>query len=89
MEKKAGGGLGLVLVVITMAIVLLLVAQSWKKMAPAVLDLDRAGETQMESHGEDAAAAGLRSGDLPKISDMERTTDAHAADVQEALNGID
>ena len=90
MKMKGGGGIGLVMVAVAMVVVLLLVAQSWKKIAPTALDIDNVGRSgQVDSYGEDAAAAGLRSGDLPNISGMEQTTDAHAADVQKALNEIE
>lgn len=86
MAKKAVGGFGIVILVIVMAVVLLLVAQSWKKVAPTAIEADRvAGGVALDAHGQDDAAAELRSGDLPKISDMAQETDAHTERVKEAL----
>ena len=54
------------------------------------IDADRAAESgSFDSHGEQGAAVELRSGRLPKITDAVAGTNAHSADVQEAMASID
>jgi hypothetical protein len=88
---KKGGGFGLIMLVIVMAVVLLLVAKTWKNVAPTVVDLDRANSMvgPLDSHGENDAAEEVRSGDLPRLSQMEQRTEEHAAEVGNALEQID
>ena len=52
---KKGGGIGLVMLIVVMAIVLWLTAENWKKVAPTALDVNTAGST-VEDHGQTGAA---------------------------------
>lgn len=80
----------MVLLVVVMAVVLVLVAQAWKKAAPTALDVGRAtGAGPLDSHGQDAAAAQIRSGDLPKLMDMQGSTEAHSAEVQSTMTDVE
>ena len=73
------------MLVVVMAVVLLMVAQAWKKVAPTAIDVNRAAEGSYATHGQDGAAEQLRSGGLPRVTDMVGSTDAHSAQVQDAL----
>jgi len=85
---KKSGSWGLVMLVVVMAVVLLLVAQSWKKVAPQAIDVSRPASVASD-HGDAAAGAAVRSGELPGLEELRQGTDAHAADVQQALAGTE
>ena len=72
------------MLVVVMAVVLLLVARTWKTVAPQAIDVSNPG-TIASDHGDAAAGAAVRSGELPGLEEVRQGTDAHAADVQEAL----
>jgi len=78
------------MVLIVMAVVLLMVAKTWRTTAPAIIDTQNVLDSHPASaHGEAGAAAEIRSGDLPGLSDAQRNTDAHAAQVQEAMQAVE
>ena len=70
---KKGGGFGLLMLVIVVAIVLYLWASSAKEAVPTLTG----AEQELE------AIAG--SGELPNVQEMEQATADHAAELQEAL----
>lgn len=78
----------MVVLIVTMAIVLLLVARSWREVAPAALDVGGAAAT-VDDHGESGAGEAVRSGELPDLRDARRETDEHAEQLQEALAEIE
>jgi len=82
---RRGGGFGLVMLVVVMAIVLLLVARSWRSVAPTAAEVAPSA-TAVPTPAADLAP---ELGALPRLSDMQRETDAHAADVEKALSEID
>ena len=87
---RKGGGFGLVVLVIVMAVVLLLVAKSWKSVAPTATQLDPEGPAApLETHGEDEAGEALQSGNLPDLNEMRSETDAHAERLEQALSEIE
>jgi hypothetical protein len=89
MERRSGG-IGVIVLVVVVAVVLVLVAQAWKSVAPAALDLERATSGgPVHAHGQEDAAQELRSGELPKLTDMAERTADHSAGVQDALAGTE
>ena len=81
---------GMILLMVVMVIVLMLVAQAWQKFGPAaiaVTDIDSA--PVVDDHGQTGAGEEIRSGRLPRLQETKEATDAHAEQVQEALNGIE
>ena len=79
--------MGMILLVVVLAVVMLLVAKSWKTVAPTALDTQDALQSgPLNDHGQGAAGAALRKGDLPRLRETLGNTDAHSAQVQEALN---
>ena len=82
------GSFGLVLLIVVMAVVLLLVARSWKAAAPSLAETMRARPEAARAAGGDTAETGP-AGDsprgLPGVGEMKRATDRHADQVQEAL----
>lgn len=86
---RKGGGFGLVVLVIVMAVVLLLVARSWKSVAPTATQLPDGPSAPLETNGEDQAGEALSSGNLPDLNEMRSETDAHAERLQQALSEIE
>jgi len=80
----------MLILIVTVAIVLLLVAKNWESIAPVATTLDAAGDRpRVDDHGQTGAGEALRQGNLPGLGEMRLQTDAHADDVQEALQQID
>ncbi len=80
----------MVVLVIVMAVVLLLVAKSWKSVAPTAVQLTGEGPSApLETHGEGQAGEALRSGTLPNLNQMRSETSAHAEQLQQALVEIE
>ena len=78
----------MVLLVIVMAVVLILVAKSWKTVAPAALDTQDA-LSSVNDRGQPEAAAAARQGGMPGLGETQDQTDQHSAQVQEALDAIE
>ena len=73
----------MVILVVVMAVVLLLVAKSWKSVAPTAVQLSADGPSApLEVHGENV-------GSLPGLNEMRSETDAHAEQLQQALAEIE
>ncbi len=88
--KRQGGGFGFVMLLVVVAIVMLLVARSWKSVAPDAIEVATpAGPAAISDHGEREAAAEARSGLLPNLQDMRRETGNHAQEVQDTLQEIE
>jgi hypothetical protein len=87
---RKGGGFGMLMLVVVLAIVLLLVARHWKAVAPTAVQVhEYPSAAPVDAHGEDEAGAALQSGTLPDLNDMRQATDAHAQQVQDALEEIE
>lgn len=84
MTRKMGS-IGILILVVTMAVVLILVARSWSSLAPTAAEI-RA--VQGDSPGVERES-GTGDRDFPGMSEMKQTTDAHAEDVQEAMAAIE
>ena len=83
---RRGSGFGMVMLVITLLAVLLLVARSWRSVAPGATRIpDR---TLVRSSGDGKSDDDPTAG-LPDLRDAQRETDAHAQQVQDAMAGID
>jgi len=87
---KRGGAIGLIVLLVALVIVMLLVAESWRSVAPEVIQIsDTHGpdvKVQFSGHGESQAVEELRRGDLPDLEQMRQRTDAHAQQVEDALD---
>lgn len=85
------GSFGTVVLLVVMAIVLLLVARSWRSVAPSALAVKAATEvrgptdTPARDRGPSAPGPAVPSGQLPDLNDMRRSTADHATQVREAL----
>jgi len=83
MRKSGGAAIGLLILVISLAVVMILVARQWKAVAPTALQVSgTAGAGGIDDHAEGDA---VQSGELPDLGEMQQATDEHAAQVQEAL----
>ena len=90
LNMRKGAGLGLVALAIVMLVVLLLAARQWRSVAPTAAQLrDDGSPSVVDTHGETGAAAAIRSGGLPDLREARQQTDAHAAQLEEALAEID
>jgi hypothetical protein len=80
----------MVMLLIVMAVVLMLVANAWRTMAPAALDThDALKSPPLTTHGQEEAAQEVRKGGLPGVYDTKAETDKHTAEVEEALASIE
>jgi hypothetical protein len=87
---KRAPSFGMVMVLVVMAVVLMMVAKAWRSTAPAIIDTQNVLDAHPASaHGEKEAAEAVRSGELPGLEDAQRTTDAHAAQVREAMQAVE
>jgi len=79
----------MIVLLVALVIVLLLVARSWKSVAPEAMQVSNPDgssvSVQASDHGETEAGEAVRSGDLPDLNETKKQTDAHAQQVQEAL----
>lgn len=84
--KKMGGGFGLVILVVVMAVILLLAAKAWQSVMPTASQItDPALPAQVSDHGETEAAEELASPGLPNLDEMRENTTSHADQMQEIL----
>ncbi len=80
----------MILLLVVLAVVMLLVAKSWKTLAPAALDVQDALQSgPLDDHGQGEAGQAIRKGDLPRLRETQENTDAHSARLQEALDAVD
>ena len=80
---RQGSGFGLVVLVVTLVIVMLLVARSWKSVAPTATQIP--DHPLVNDHGQPEAAETLGEGTLPDLNEMRQQTDLHSQQVQEVL----
>ena len=92
MSKKVSS-FGMLMLVISTAIVLLLVAKAWESMAPTAMHVETINElstgvVRSSSEETDEEAGGTKRR-LPGLNDLRRETNQHSQDVQDTLNQID
>ncbi|GEM_PF-7101388 len=83
--KRFGGVFGLILVVIAAAIILWLVGESTRQLAPSL----ESTSLQMEDDGLSSNDDGADGGEHPNLEQMQAATTAHAQRVQDALENTD
>ena len=90
---RKGGGIGVLVVLITAAIVMILAARSWLAVAPTAVQVMNPSAARkakggkkaapgVADHGDPGAVAALA--DLPDLQDMKDATDEHAREVAKA-----
>ncbi len=77
--SRRRGSFGFVVLVVVLAIVLLLVARSWRAVAPQAISVTAPRLTD----------PALGPGDLPNLDETRRRTDAHSAQVQDAMGKVE
>ncbi|HXV77968.1 MAG TPA: hypothetical protein VD788_16785 [Candidatus Polarisedimenticolaceae bacterium] len=84
---RRGSAVGMVVLLIALVVVMLLVARSWRELAPSAIELSRprTGADPRAAHG-DADAGGAPDDGLPGLDEARQHTDRHAAEVQDALD---
>jgi hypothetical protein len=70
------------MLLVVLAIVLLLVAQNGKEVAPTAMDVSDPGGA-VDDHGQPEAAEAL--GELPGLDDVQQRTGAYADQLQQVL----
>jgi len=80
----------MIAVLIVTAIVLFLVAKTWRSVAPAALETrDAVHSGPLNDHGQGEAASEVRSGGLPRLEETKQEADEHNARVEQALAEIE
>jgi hypothetical protein len=87
---RRGSGIGIVMLVVTLLVVLLVVARSWRSVAPTATAIP---DGPLVHTVDDAPAGdgddGSGPGHLPDLRETQRETDAHAQAVQDAMSAIE
>lgn len=82
--RRQGGGFGVVMLLVVVAIVLWLTARAWKNLAPTAAEIRNPTASSHE-----AAKAGVPPSDnpplRPSLRDMKQNTSAHTEGVEDAL----
>jgi hypothetical protein len=87
---KRFGPFGILMALAVLLIVLLLSEKAWKAAMPAASQSLKPGASQdVPDHGDKAAGDAVRSGKLPDLKTMDKNTDAHIKQVQDASKGQD
>jgi hypothetical protein len=85
---RKGGGFGFVMLLVVLAVVLLLTARAWNRVGTPAIDAAGTSRPGPPARGERAEAAdALR--DLPGLEAARQATDAHAQEVEKALETED
>jgi hypothetical protein len=88
--KKGGGGLGFVMAIVVLVVVLWLAAKAWNAALPKAAHAVTPGASrQVDDHGQSGAGDAVRSGTLPDMKQMGRTTDEHVQQIQDAADKQD
>lgn len=81
---RKGSGFGIVMLVVVMLAVLLLVAKSWKRVAPTAIQVSTPdGEISVSTPGAEGVAN--NPGGLPNLKQMQQSTSGHLDRVEDAL----
>jgi hypothetical protein len=87
---KRGASVGLIVLLVALVVVMLLVARSWRSVAPEAIQVSAPNgpdvNVKYSDHGESAAGASIGNGRLPDLPETRQRTDAHAEQVQSALD---
>jgi len=87
---KKLGPFGILMVLVVLLIVLLLSGKAWKAALPAAQQALKPGSSQgVPDHGDKAAGDAVRSGNLPDLKAMGKSTDQHTQQVKDASKGQD
>ena len=89
-NKKSGGGVGFVILVVALVVVMLLAAKAWNAMLPtAVQILKPAAAGGVPDHGQKEVGDMIRSGTLPNLKQMNQNTDQHIQQMKDGAKGQD
>ena len=87
---KKLGPFGILMTLLVLLIVLFLSERAWKGAMPAAAQALKPGSSQaVPDHGDKAAADAIRSGNLPDMKAMGKSTDQHIQQVKDAAKGQD
>jgi hypothetical protein len=87
---KRGGGIGFVMSIVVLVIVLFLAAKAWNAAMPKASRAIRPVASQhVDDHGQSGAGDAIRSGTLPDMKEMGRSTDRHLQQIQDTATKQD
>ena len=87
---KKLGPFGILMMLAVLLIVLLLSGKAWKSALPAAQQALKPGSGQVvPDHGDKATGDAIRSGKLPDLKSMNKSTDQHIQQVKDASKGQD
>jgi hypothetical protein len=88
--RGKGGGIGMVVLLVVLAVVLLLAAKAWKSATPTLSQLP-GGENlgPVSDHGHSEALEALPGNSLPNLEQMQKATSEYSDLVQETLEESD
>ena len=85
--KKIGGGIGIVMLLVVLAVVLFLAGRSWQSVSPTAEQLRNNPEEHLvDKYRDEQPEAVDALGTLPNLDDMRSSTGAHADRLQQALD---
>ena len=88
--KKGGGGLGFVMAIVVLVVVLLLASKAWNAVMPKAAQAVTPGNSRgVDDRGQTGAGDAIRSGTLPDMKQMGRSTDQHLRQIQDAAKKQD
>lgn len=78
------------MLVVVLMVVLILVARSWKTVAPEAIDVSNADSPlPFDDYGQTDAGTALRDDSMPGLHEMQDRTDDHARQIGDALDEIE
>ena len=85
--RRQGSGFGLVMLVVVLAVVLLLATRALKSTLPAAQALAKPSDAASDpaATGTSSSGESIRPSRLPDLKDLKQRTDAHAAQVKDAV----
>lgn len=88
--RKQGSSFGFFILLIVLVVVLILATRAWKAAMPVAAQAVKPGASAgVPDHGQKGAGEAVRSGTLPDLRQMGKSTDAHRQQVDEAAKKQD
>ena len=80
----------MIMLLMVMAVILYIVARNWEAFGPAAVQVkNHKGKPILDAHGQEDAAAEVRSRNLPDLEDMDREVQKHNTENSETMGAMD
>jgi hypothetical protein len=87
---KGGRGFGMIMLLMVLAVVLYMVARNWEAFGPAAVQVkNHKGKPILDAHGQEDAAAEVRSRNVPDLDDMQNEVQKHNSESSETMGAMD